>query len=164
MVCNGNRMIFDPEFIVLLGKEKRNHFRIFGGMRISDISTHLNTHPISAASYTCLILHILYSTVCCYLMKCACAQTHTTMCSSVFVRVTRFFGHPDVDVYFLCTECFVENCLLFMRDVLSFQRERERERTKRERERVNKKIDSKKIVQTQNQKYPTNRSRCNTLI
>ena len=40
-----------------------------------------------------------------------------------------------------------------MRDVLSFRRER-----------VHEKIDSKKIVQTQNQKYPTNRSRCNTYL
>ena len=29
---------------------------------------------------------------------------------------------------------------------------------------MHKKIDSKKIVQTQNQKYPTNRSRCNIYL
>ena len=51
MCANGNQTIFDPGFIVLLGKEKRYHFRIFGGMRISEISTHLNTLPISAKHF-----------------------------------------------------------------------------------------------------------------
>ena len=154
MCANDNRIIFDPEFIVLLGKEKRNHFRIFGGMRISEISTHLNTHSICAARCTCLIFYILFN--CLFLFDEMCACTDTTMCSSVFLRVTRFSAIRTWTCISFARNVLWRIASYLLWEMFSHFGEREREWTK--------KIDSKKIVQTQNQKYPTNRSRCNTYL
>ena len=127
-------------------------------MRISEISSHLNTLPISVKHFW-LILRIRYLTALFTYWKVTCTYTYTSMCSGIFVSAaacdTRWarFQNPDTHA-FQNPDTLEENYLLFiMRDVLSFRRER-----------VHKKIDSKKIVQTQNQKYPTNRSRCNTYL